>query len=143
MHKSTTKCNKTLSKWCKNKDGASKIMDTLETYQDSVPHRAASFSTRVDISPLHLSLLFASSLPPPPSSCAVSHDRGPTFLSSAGRAPPPFQPATSTPCSSLYVPFCRASSRLVGSRSGLPHMRMRLRSASLSHFYDINYVIIT
>jgi hypothetical protein len=27
------KCNETLSKWCKNKHGASKIMDTLETYQ--------------------------------------------------------------------------------------------------------------
>jgi hypothetical protein len=33
MHKSATKCNKTLGKWCKNKHGASKIIDTLETYQ--------------------------------------------------------------------------------------------------------------
>jgi hypothetical protein len=33
MHKSATKCNETLSKWCKNKHGASKIMDTFETYQ--------------------------------------------------------------------------------------------------------------
>jgi hypothetical protein len=32
MHKSATKCNETLSKWCKNKHGASKIIDTLETY---------------------------------------------------------------------------------------------------------------
>jgi hypothetical protein len=32
MHKNAMKCNKTLSKWCKNKHGASKIMDTLETY---------------------------------------------------------------------------------------------------------------
>jgi hypothetical protein len=32
MHKNATKCNKTLSKWCKNKHGASKIIDTLETY---------------------------------------------------------------------------------------------------------------
>jgi hypothetical protein len=32
MHKSATKCNETLSKWCKNKHGASKIMDTFETY---------------------------------------------------------------------------------------------------------------
>jgi hypothetical protein len=32
MHKSATKCNETLSKWCKNKLGASKIMDTSETY---------------------------------------------------------------------------------------------------------------
>jgi hypothetical protein len=29
------KCNETLSKWCKNKHGASKIMDTFETYQDT------------------------------------------------------------------------------------------------------------
>jgi hypothetical protein len=33
MHKSATKCNKTLSIWCKNKHGASKIIDTFETYQ--------------------------------------------------------------------------------------------------------------
>jgi hypothetical protein len=33
MHKNDTKCNETLSKWCKNKHGASKIIDTLETYQ--------------------------------------------------------------------------------------------------------------
>jgi hypothetical protein len=32
MHKSATKCNETLGKWCKNKHGASKIMDTFETY---------------------------------------------------------------------------------------------------------------
>jgi hypothetical protein len=32
MHKSAMKYNKTLSKWCKNKHGASKIIDTLETY---------------------------------------------------------------------------------------------------------------
>jgi hypothetical protein len=35
MHKNATKCNKTLSKWCKNKHGASKIIDTFETYQIS------------------------------------------------------------------------------------------------------------
>jgi hypothetical protein len=36
MHKNATECNKTLNKWCKNKHGASKIMDTLETYQGSI-----------------------------------------------------------------------------------------------------------
>jgi hypothetical protein len=35
MHKSATKCNETLGKWCKNKHGASKIMDTLETYHST------------------------------------------------------------------------------------------------------------
>jgi hypothetical protein len=33
MHKSATKCNETVGKCCKNKHGASKIIDTLETYQ--------------------------------------------------------------------------------------------------------------
>jgi hypothetical protein len=32
MHKNATKCNETLSKWCKNKHGTSKIIDTFETY---------------------------------------------------------------------------------------------------------------
>jgi hypothetical protein len=35
MHKNATKCNETLSKWCKNKHVASKIMDTLETYHEA------------------------------------------------------------------------------------------------------------
>jgi hypothetical protein len=37
MHKSATKCNKTVGKWCKNKHGASKIIDTFETYQEPLP----------------------------------------------------------------------------------------------------------
>jgi hypothetical protein len=40
MHKSATKCNETICKWCKNKHGASKIIDTFETYQ------AAAAATR-------------------------------------------------------------------------------------------------
>jgi hypothetical protein len=36
MHKNATKCNETLSKWCKNKHGASKIIDTFETYHRAV-----------------------------------------------------------------------------------------------------------
>jgi hypothetical protein len=32
MHKNATKCNKTQSKWCVNKHGALKIIDTFETY---------------------------------------------------------------------------------------------------------------
>jgi hypothetical protein len=39
MHKSATKCNETSGKWCKNKNGASKIIDTLETYQGTSPSR--------------------------------------------------------------------------------------------------------
>jgi hypothetical protein len=35
MHKSATKCNKTSGKWCKNKHGASKIIDIFWTYQAS------------------------------------------------------------------------------------------------------------
>jgi hypothetical protein len=33
LHKNATKCNETQGKWCKNKHGASKIIDTFETYQ--------------------------------------------------------------------------------------------------------------
>jgi hypothetical protein len=40
MHKNATKCNKTQSKWCINKHGASKIIDTFETYQS--PDQMAS-----------------------------------------------------------------------------------------------------
>jgi hypothetical protein len=43
MHKSATKCNKTLGKWCKNKHRASKIIDTLEMY-----HVAREASTLED-----------------------------------------------------------------------------------------------
>jgi hypothetical protein len=45
MHKSATKCNETIYKWCKNKHGASKIIDTFETYQ--VVALAAGISRRV------------------------------------------------------------------------------------------------
>jgi hypothetical protein len=35
MHKNATKCNKTQSKWCINKHGASKIIDTFEMYHQA------------------------------------------------------------------------------------------------------------
>jgi hypothetical protein len=35
MYKNATKCNETIGKWCKNKHGASKIIDTFETYQSA------------------------------------------------------------------------------------------------------------
>jgi hypothetical protein len=34
MHKNATKCNKTQSKWCKNKHGASKTINMFETYHE-------------------------------------------------------------------------------------------------------------
>jgi hypothetical protein len=37
MHRSATKSNETVGKWCKNKHGASKIIDTSETYQAPGP----------------------------------------------------------------------------------------------------------
>jgi hypothetical protein len=37
MHKNAMKCNKTQSKWCVNKHGASKIIDTFETYHLAIP----------------------------------------------------------------------------------------------------------
>jgi hypothetical protein len=35
MYKNATKYYKTQSKWCKNNHGASKIIDTFETYQSA------------------------------------------------------------------------------------------------------------
>jgi hypothetical protein len=41
MYKNATKCNETIGKWCKTKHGASKIIDTFETYQyEAQPKRA-------------------------------------------------------------------------------------------------------
>jgi hypothetical protein len=34
------KCNETQGKWCKNKHGASKIIDTFERYQRAMEARA-------------------------------------------------------------------------------------------------------
>jgi hypothetical protein len=41
MHKNATKCNETLSKWCKNKHGASKIINTFGTYHGAAVGRAS------------------------------------------------------------------------------------------------------
>jgi hypothetical protein len=38
MHKNATKCNKTQRKWCINKHGASKIINTFETYHSGASH---------------------------------------------------------------------------------------------------------
>jgi hypothetical protein len=57
MHKIATKCNKIVDKWCKNKHGVSKIIDTLETYQGSALRPklgAPSFDLRSGASPFDL-----------------------------------------------------------------------------------------
>jgi hypothetical protein len=46
MHKNARKCNETLSKWCKNKHGASKIMDTLKMYHDATTELRRSTRSR-------------------------------------------------------------------------------------------------
>jgi putative flippase GtrA len=43
MHKNTMKCNKIQSKWCINKHGASKIIDTFETYHPTSTVRHQDF----------------------------------------------------------------------------------------------------
>jgi hypothetical protein len=50
MHKNATKCNETLSKWCKNKHGASKIMVTLETYQSPISISDKDYDFSLDLS---------------------------------------------------------------------------------------------
>jgi hypothetical protein len=46
MHKNATKCNKTQSKWCINKHGESKIIDTFETYQTAANTRNCGKRTK-------------------------------------------------------------------------------------------------
>jgi hypothetical protein len=94
MYKSTTKCNETICKWCKNKHGASKIIDTFETYHPFDPtgplglvkldRLGSGLAARVWVgqstqpSPLTLTLSSSSSLvnpkspPPSPSHSAIS-----------------------------------------------------------------------
>jgi hypothetical protein len=45
MHKNAMKCNKTQSKWCINKHGASKIIDTFGTYQPLSMHLVSVLPT--------------------------------------------------------------------------------------------------
>jgi hypothetical protein len=49
------KCNKTQSKWCINKHGASKIIDTFETYHPSIKPTEPVWSDQTTAHP-HLSL---------------------------------------------------------------------------------------
>jgi hypothetical protein len=44
MYKNATKCNKTIGKWCKNKHGASKIIDTFQTYHQATGSGAGKAS---------------------------------------------------------------------------------------------------
>jgi hypothetical protein len=54
MHKSATKCNETICKWCKNKHGASKIIDTFETYQALACAEALYASAEWGMGTIHL-----------------------------------------------------------------------------------------
>jgi hypothetical protein len=49
MYKSATKCNETIGKWCKNKHGASKIIDTFETYQVSLFAEFGGFDLKLNM----------------------------------------------------------------------------------------------
>jgi hypothetical protein len=64
MHKNATKCNETLSKWCKNKHGASKIIDTFETYHSSLD-LTLLFIESTTIHPLYLWVINGDEETPP------------------------------------------------------------------------------
>jgi hypothetical protein len=44
VYKNATKCNETIGKWCKTKHGASKIIDTFETYQRELAHSYVDYA---------------------------------------------------------------------------------------------------
>jgi hypothetical protein len=67
MYKNATKCNETLSKWYKNKHGASKIIDTFETYQLAVGVSPTAFlSKKVAYNYSEISMSAERSPAPPP-----------------------------------------------------------------------------
>jgi hypothetical protein len=75
MHKSATKCNETLSKWCKTKHGASKIIDTFETYHPVPPMLSSprcAVSRRHRASPMRLDQTPSCARPPPVDSPSLS-----------------------------------------------------------------------
>jgi hypothetical protein len=49
MYKNATKCNKTIGKWCKTKHGASKIIDTFETYHTHLRKKSEYFGDALGI----------------------------------------------------------------------------------------------
>jgi hypothetical protein len=51
MYKNATKCNETIGKWCKTKHGASKIIDTFETYHTATvtAAKAAGYNGQVQL----------------------------------------------------------------------------------------------
>jgi hypothetical protein len=86
MHKSATKCNETIGKWCKNKHGASKIIDTLETYhlppgRSQFPLSLESSTSRPRAAPP------PALLPQPPAPPSLSAPSG--FTRAAGQPPVP------------------------------------------------------
>jgi hypothetical protein len=76
MHKSATKCNKTVGKWCKNKHGASKIIDTFETYHSnrSVSGSEKLSDTYLLVAPTRQSL----TVPPVSKQWSTESNAGPT-----------------------------------------------------------------
>jgi hypothetical protein len=80
MHKNATKYSKTQSKWCKNKHGASKIIDMFETYHKhpkflQFPYNRPYIVPRAPPTTPPLDLLLDVSLPPlPPAWTAVAAD---------------------------------------------------------------------
>jgi hypothetical protein len=91
MHKSATKCNETVGKWCKNKHGASKIIDTLETYQPACAKPGLRFRRQASCCCLASKLPDSLPSPPnphPPTSVSVDHPPPPVLsVCCAPRAP--------------------------------------------------------
>jgi hypothetical protein len=88
MHKNATKCNETLSKWCKNKYGTSKIIDTFETYQMAMLYEllfwtfyfsgVCGANPNITLQPCHLHIL--SLILPPVYACPKLRLSSPTYI---------------------------------------------------------------
>jgi hypothetical protein len=71
MHKNAMKCNETQGKWCRNKHGASKIIDTFETYHPPPP------TVLHDLQNQTLTIEQRDRIPPPRRRRSRRRERGP------------------------------------------------------------------
>jgi hypothetical protein len=94
MHKSATKCNEILGKWCKNKHGASKIIDTFETYHRPCSELKAFFEKAKRYAPGIVSMISPLAAP-----AAVTTPISLTLTTSGSVPPPNAGAASATPTS--------------------------------------------
>jgi hypothetical protein len=111
MHKSATKCNETLSKWCKNKHGASKIIDTFETYLLFSPSSLSRIEWALPLSQRRPKPVIEGSTTPCSTSTTLEDGERTAALAARGYVPGPpgLHRVEAARASSPFSPTCSSS----------------------------------